>query len=89
MNGYVKSEKAWRDNGRVKSLLLYYNEKPYAILDLVDSRSLQCFDVGTLGFHDENAPRWSLKFEIREVYPGKRYNDTAITELYFDGIDVH
>ncbi len=89
MNGYIKSDKTWRDNGRVKSLLLYYNGEPYAILDLVDSRSLQCFDVGTLGFHDSDAPSWTLKFEIKEVYPGKKYADTAITELYFDGIDVH
>jgi len=30
-----------------------------------------------------------LKFEILEVYKGSKYNDTAITEIYFDGIDVH
>jgi intein/homing endonuclease len=30
-----------------------------------------------------------LKFEITDVYPGDKYDDTAITELFFDGIDVH
>ena len=30
-----------------------------------------------------------LKFEIIEVYKGLKYNDTAITEIYFDGMDVH
>ena len=32
---------------------------------------------------------WTLKFEILDVYPGERYDDTVISELYFDGIDVH
>ena len=65
------------------------NGKPYAILALQDSRTLQCFDVGTLGFHDDAKPDWTLKFEILEVYPGSKHDDTVIAELYFDGIDVH
>jgi hypothetical protein len=43
-----------------------------------------------LGYEDkETAPAWSIKFEILEVYPGEKYQDAAITEIYFDGIDVH
>ncbi|MBC6491823.1 hypothetical protein BC349_12245 [Flavihumibacter stibioxidans] len=34
-------------------------------------------------------PGWALQFEITAVYPGAKYDDTAITEIYFDGIDVH
>lgn len=30
-----------------------------------------------------------MKFEIMEVYKGDKNEDTAITEIYFDGIDVH
>ena len=89
LNGYVKSIKTWRENSRVKSLKMYYMGKPYAILDLEDSRTLQCFDVGVLGPHDAEAPNWKLRFEILEVYPGEKYQDTVISELYFDGIDVH
>ena len=89
LNGHVKTEKAWRENARVKSLKMYYMNKPYAILDLDDSRTLQCFDVGVLGPHDEAAPSWTLRFEILEVYPGEKCQDTIISELYFDGIDVH
>ena len=70
---------------------MYYNDEPYAILNLQDTRDCQTFDVGILGFHDfkENAPDWTIKFKILEVYPGYKYQDTAITEIYFDGIDVH
>jgi hypothetical protein len=89
LNGHVKSEKAWRTNSRVKKLRMYYNNKPYAILNLQDSRTLQCFDVDTLAYHDETKPDWTLKFEILEVDPGASCDDTVIAELYFDGIDVH
>ena len=89
LNGHVKTQKAWRANSRVKKLRMYYNGKPYAILNLQDSRTLQCFDVGTLGYNDIEKPDWTLKFEILEVYPGATYDDTVIAELYFDGIDVH
>lgn len=30
-----------------------------------------------------------IKFEISEAYKGDKYTDTAITEIYFDGLDVH
>ena len=89
LNGHVKSEAAWSANSRVKKLRMYYNGKPYAILALQDSRTLQCFEVGTLGYHDPTKPDWTLKFEILEVYPGSKYDDTVIAELYFEGIDVH
>ncbi|MBR5200450.1 MAG: hypothetical protein IKW31_01695 [Alistipes sp.] len=89
-NGYVKNWDVWRDNGRVKKLLMYYNDEPYAILNLQDTIGLQSFDVGVLGYEDkDSAPAWSIKFEILEVYPGDKYDDTVITEIYFDGIDVH
>ena len=89
LNGHVKSEEAWKANSRVKKLRVWYNNQPYAILALEDSRTLQSFDVGILGYHDDAKPDWTLKFEILEVYPGLKYGDTVIAELYFDGIDVH
>lgn len=90
LNGYVKNYEVWRDNARVKKLLMYYNDKPYVVLNLQDTMNLQSFSVGILGYEDrDTAPAWSIKFEILEVYPGMKYEDTAITEIYFDGIDVH
>lgn len=88
LNGYVKNYNAWKANSRVKKLKVYYNNTPIAILELEDSRSLQWFDIGVVG-RTGNGPRWSLKFEIIEVYPGSKYPDTVISEIYFDGIDVH
>ena len=87
-NGYTKSKSAWINNNRVKSLNIYVNGKKYGVLNLKDSRNDQVFAVGTLG-HNINKTDLALRFEIAEVYKGAKYNDTAITEIYFDGIDVH
>jgi len=88
-NGYVKSEKAWTANSRVKVLRLYVNGKPHARLHLSDTRAEQAFELpeplGRLGKGQE----LRLRFEIEAVYSGERYEDTAITEIFFDGLDVH
>lgn len=89
LNGYVRSDRLWRANARVKRLRVYYNDVPYATLELEDSRSLQWFDIGEVGRENDDACAWTLKFEILEVYPGTRYEDTIISELYFDGVHTH
>ena len=94
-NGYVKSEVAWKNNSRVKKLKLFYNDVPWAILSLDDSRSDQAFSVDTLGFRpkwsegDVKDLPWKLKFEVLEVYEGEKYDDVVISEIYFNGVDVH
>lgn len=96
INGYVKSDEAWKENSRVKKLKMYVNGKPYAMLNLEDSKKEQIFNVETIGHGDrkniealKKKPESSIKFEIADVYPGEKYEDTAITEIYFDGIDHH
>lgn len=85
VNGYVKSQVAWKNNSRVKRLKVYVNDKPFAILNLEDSRSDQTFKIAPLN----DSVEWTMKFEIMEVYKGDKYDDTALSEIYFDGIDVH
>lgn len=96
VNGYVKSEAAWKDNSRVKKLKIYIDNKPYAILNLKDVRGSQVFTVPPIGKltdkEDEDLsgqPDWTIKFEILEVYKGDKYDDVVISEIFFDGIDVH
>ncbi len=90
LNGYTRDTSDWQDYSRVKRLKMYYDGQPYAILELQDTRDEQDFDVGLLGYCDVDHPEdWTLRFEILEVYPGRKYRNAAITELYFDGIDVH
>jgi hypothetical protein len=96
VNGYVKSKSAWENNSRVKKLKVYIDDKPYAILNLKDIRGSQSFKVDPIGNSDRTdwdllkmKPDWTLKFEILDVYKGLKYDDVVISEIYFDGIDVH
>ena len=86
-NGCVVSERLYRANSRVKKLKMYVDGKPFAILNLKDVRKEQIFKFDPIGRMHNND--WTMKFEILEVYPGDKYEDTVITEIYFDGIDVH
>ncbi|MBL7827382.1 MAG: hypothetical protein JNJ57_12165 [Saprospiraceae bacterium] len=85
-NGYMKSEKVWQDNARVKQLKLYVNDQPYALLNLKDIKSKQIFAIDTLQGTKDGL---YLKFEITEVYQGEKYEDVAISDIVFDGIGVH
>lgn len=85
LNGYVKNDKAWSENSRVKRLLVYLNGSPIGILMLEDSRSLQAFSIGDLLGDDVYISYISkLRLEILDVYPGTKYQDTVISEVYFD-----
>jgi len=96
VNGYVKSKKAWEDNSRVKKLKMYLDDIPYAILNLEDIRGIQSFKVEPIGNGNrqeyaslKDKPDWTIKFEILEAYQGLKYDDVVISEIYFDGLDVH
>ncbi|MDR0420293.1 MAG: Hint domain-containing protein [Prevotellaceae bacterium] len=80
-NGYLKSYRAWRDNSRVKQLKLYINGEPYALLNLQDTIAMQVFNIGN---HSSTTDLY-MTFEITDVYKGNKYDDTAISELEFDG----
>jgi len=85
-NGYMKSNKVWKENARVKQLKMYVNDKPFALLNLKDVTTKQIFDVDTL---QGTKGDLFLKFEIAGVYKGEKYDDAAIAEIEFSGIGVH
>jgi len=88
-NGYFKSDKAWRNNNRVKSLKVYVNDLEYGVLQLKDSKTDQRFKFYGFEYNSDGKTDLVLKFEILEVYKGTKYDDTVVTEIYFDGIGVH
>ncbi len=88
-NGYLKSNKAWSNNNRVKRLKVYVNGSDYAILNLEDSKTDQRFKFDGFIPNSDGKTDIILKFEILEIYKGNKYDDTVITEIYFDGIGVH
>ena len=56
----------------------------------------QSFSVDLIGYPDRASLEMlkkragsKIRFEIMDVYKGIKYDDVAITEIYFNGIDVH
>lgn len=89
-NGYIRTEKTWKENSRVKTLAVEVNGKPFATLHLKDVYAEQTFDMKKLGSIKSTNPKkesamFKVKFIIKDVYPGTKYKDTAISEIYFDG----
>jgi hypothetical protein len=87
LNGYRKSKESWHDNSRVKQLKLYVNGKPYGMIKLKDSYNYQAVEIGTVKLKPNG--KTTLRFEIMEVYRGRKYSDTAITEIELQGCCAH
>lgn len=87
-NGYFNNWDESEEFNRVKKLKLFVNGKPYGILNLQDSCTDQKFKIGLLG-HNMDGSKLVLRFEILEVFSNNKSTKTAITEIYFNGIDVH
>lgn len=82
-NGYQKNITTFLNNARVKRLELSINNKPYAILHLEDKTGLQSFTIPEISTSGEKPVLF--RFKILEVYPGEKYQDTAISAIIFDG----
>jgi hypothetical protein len=87
-NGYIKNTDLWRANARVAKFKLYINGIPKAILNLVDSTNAQSFEIEPVQSTDSTRDM-VLTLEIIEVYKGTKYPDVAISEVNFNGLDVH
>lgn len=81
VNGYAKDEKTWEENGRVKTLLMYVEDKPYAYLELEDTYKPQYFELPEGDIMAVDGGEISFKFEITDVYLGSKYEDTCLTGL--------
>ncbi len=87
-NGYIKNKELWQANSRAKRIKVYINNKPYAILELQDVTASQSFKIDPVRSKDSTKDL-ILTFEIVEIYKGSKYNDVVISEINFDGLDVH
>lgn len=85
--GYLKSDKTWEENNRVKSVLLVYKSADYqdSILRLKfkDYKGFQTFDIGHYIDLDFEAKFWVI---IEDIYKGTKYDDTCISEIVINGI---
>lgn len=87
-NGYIKTIDLFKANGRVKKFALYINNVYYATLDLADTTASQSFSIPPVR-SNEKGKDLVLTLEIKEIYKGNKYPDVLVSEVNFDGIDVH
>lgn len=87
-NGYIKNYDLFKSNSRVKKFKLYINNVPYAILNIGDTTASQTFMIDPIRSGDKNKDL-VLTLEILEIYKGTKSNDVAVSEINFNGIDVH
>ena len=85
-NGDMRTLATWRKNGRVRKLKVYADDRPVALLHVRDTVASQRFEIGEFSTKDKPL---RLTFEIRKVYKNRKTNDTAISEINFDGTDSH
>lgn len=91
VNGYAKDRKTWEENGRIKRLIMYIDDKPYAYLELEDTILPQYFSLPKDDIMVMNRKMLTVRFEIADVYPGTLYEDTCLTGLVmeFEGRYAH
>jgi hypothetical protein len=87
-NGYIKNTDLWKANSRVAKLKLIINGQPQAILELQDINNTQSFIIDPIQSTDSTKDL-ILTLEIIEIYKGTKYEDVAISEINFNGLDVH
>ena len=81
--GYQASKNLFLQNSRPKRLQLIVDGHPTAVLNLKDEMGLQWFEIPKLKLERPSTHTISLK--ILEVYPGAKFQDTCISEVYFQG----
>lgn len=77
-NGYAKSNKSYRDNGRIKKLRILAEGGYAHVVILRDTPRMQ-----RVRLPEPVLSGW-VRFEILSTYPGKRWKDTALNELMVD-----
>ncbi|MEM8557548.1 MAG: hypothetical protein AAGG50_06975 [Bacteroidota bacterium] len=80
-NGYGKSERAWEANGRVRYLDVLVNGEPFIVIEVHDLMMVQ--EATWEGMDVRPGDR--IELVIADVYPGARYEDTALTEVLLMG----
>lgn len=84
VNGYARDAKVWQENGRVKTLMMYVYDQPYARLELEDTMNPQYFTLPQGDIRVANGEEVTFKFVIEDIYPGTLFEDTCITGIVAD-----
>lgn len=87
-NGFCLTEEQWKSHGRVAKLQLVVDGTPYKTLEIEDSPFAQTLHIDPIPAETRTKPV-DVAFRILEVYPGTKYKDVSIGNLYFSSTDSH
>jgi hypothetical protein len=85
LNGYQANKESWENNGRVKKLKVTLNGKDIFMIELADAMGAQSVKLPgdfILELEKTAEHRRIVRMTIMEVYPGMKWKDTAITEIF-------
>jgi hypothetical protein len=77
-NGYMKDPALYQKNSRVKEIKVEFSEREKRSVVLQDSGAAQSVALPK----DQPLKANWVKFTIESVYPGTKWEDTAISELH-------
>jgi len=76
VNGYVKSEKTFKQNGRVKTMDIFLNNNYKGTVQLLDTPIAQEFEIDIVFFKND-----VIKLIPKSYYTGTKYDDICISEI--------
>ena len=76
--GYAKTETVYFNNNRVKEMKVIFSDGEAQTVNLTDSKDFQRILI------DRDRPTQFVKLEIRDVYHGRKFDDTCISEIDFE-----
>ena len=85
LNGYQASQSSWENNSRVKHLKISMGAKDYFILELADVMGAQTFTMPKeiiKALETGKTASNKVRLTIMDIYPGLKWKDTAISEIF-------
>ena len=82
-NGWRKDYQTWKDYSRIKKVSLTINDRPYAEITLDDTYKYQKIDLDKMKI--DKTRRYRFRFRVMEMYPGKKHEQVAISDVQFVG----
>lgn len=76
--GYTKTQRIYNSNSRVKKIKICFSDGKTQVAALKDKYGSQRILI------DRDTPTKYIKLEIMDVYPGRKYKDTCISEVGFE-----
>lgn len=76
VNGYVKSEQTFKENGRIKQFKVFLNDNFQGSVELLDTPLVQEFNLDFIFTKNDVVTLIPINY-----YKGTKYNDVCISEI--------